>query len=67
VFQERRPIVLAPGVEAPPGVEVVDVETAAEAALAVIKGATVLRARDTRAAQRAVDVVAAIVEARERS
>jgi dihydropteroate synthase len=43
------------------------VETAAEAALAVAKGARVLRARDTSAARRAADVVAAILDARDPS
>jgi dihydropteroate synthase len=67
VPEDRPPIVLGPGDDGPPGVEVVDVETAAEAALAVVKGARVLRARDTSAARRAADVVAAILEARDPS
>jgi dihydropteroate synthase len=67
VPEDRRPIVLGPGDDGPPGVEVVAVETAAEAALAVVKGARVLRARDPDAARRAADVVAAILEARDPS
>jgi dihydropteroate synthase len=43
---------------------VVDAETAAEVALAVAKGARVIRARDTRSARRAADVIDAILEAR---
>jgi dihydropteroate synthase len=62
---DRLPTVLGPGDDGPPGVDVVDVETAAEAALAVVNGARVLRARDTRAARRAADVVAAILDARD--
>jgi dihydropteroate synthase len=67
VPEDRPPIVLGPGDDGPPGIDVVDVETAAEAALAVVKGARVLRARDTRAARRAADVVAAILDARDSS
>jgi dihydropteroate synthase len=56
--------VLGPCDDAPPGVEVVEAETAAEVALAVAKGARVIRARDPQAARRTADVVDAILEAR---
>jgi len=64
VPEDRRTVVLAPGDDAPPGAEVVEAETAAEVALAVARGARVIRARDTRAARRAADVVDAVLEAR---